>query len=81
MPTAGRQEAATGRTLPSRGRPVREKQASCPNCDTVLTAHYEPDEAEGLWYECPICGLRVAAEGFRSVEAADEVLHRRSVAH
>jgi len=57
---------------------VREKHPGCPNCDTVLTPQYEPDEAEGLWYECPICGYRVAADRFRSVAAEDRYLHRRS---
>lgn len=56
---------------------MREKHPSCPSCDTVLTAHYEPDDPEGMWYECAICGYRIPAEGFRSVETEDEQVHHR----
>lgn len=57
---------------------MREKQHCCPNCDTVLTLQYEPDEAEGVCYECAICGYRAPAEGLRDVTAEDEHAHRRS---
>jgi len=57
---------------------VREKRPSCPNCETVLAAHYEPDDAEGMWYECSICGYRIPAADFRSVESEDELAHRRA---
>ena len=57
---------------------MREKQPSCPHCETVLAAHYEPDDVEGMWYECPICGYRIPAANFRSVENEDEMAHRRA---
>lgn len=38
------------------------KAFSCPNCDTVMVLRVEPDEAEGLWYECTICGHRIRAD-------------------
>lgn len=38
-----------------------------------MVLHYDPDEADGKWYECSICGHRVDVEGFRSIEAEDLV--------
>lgn len=55
---------------------MREKHACCPNCDTVLTLQYNPADAEGMWYECAICGYRVLAKDFRSLEAMDSAAHR-----
>ncbi len=52
---------------------MREKVHGCPNCDTAMVLHYDPDEADGKWYECSICGHRVDVEGFRSIEAEDLV--------
>jgi len=60
---------------------VREKRLCCPNCDTVLTAQYQPEDVEGMWYECALCGYRIPAADFRSVETEDEHAHRRTHAH
>lgn len=56
---------------------MREKQPCCPNCEAVLGLQYDPNEEEGMWYECAICGHRIPAEEFRSVEAEDAHAHRR----
>lgn len=39
-----------------------EKALCCPNCETVMVLRVEPDEVEGLWYECTICGHRIRAD-------------------
>ncbi len=52
---------------------MRDKTHCCPNCDVVMTLHYDPDDADVEWYECSLCGHRTDAEGFRSI---DETRHR-----
>ncbi len=58
---------------------VRGKAQCCPNCDTVMVLHYDPDQADAKWYECSLCGHRTDAESFRSIE--DEDIQRRPYAH